>query len=85
MLFSRTVSSTRCNPNALAAASDRFAYWATSKSVWRVGLDGAGAVALLQTTNSVELIAVDASGLYAAIDTAGYAPPAYVVKIAEPN
>jgi len=67
------------------AASDRFAYWTTSKSVWRVGLDGAGAVALLQTTNSVELIAVDASGLYASIDTASYTPPAYVVKIAEPN
>ena len=67
------------------AASDRFAYWATSKSVWRVGLDGAGAVALLQTTNSVQLIAVDASGLYGSIDTAGYTPPAYVVKIAEPN
>ena len=67
------------------AASDRFAYWATSKSVWRVGLDGTGAVALLQTTNNVQLIAVDGSGLYAAIDTASYMPPAYVVKIAEPN
>lgn len=67
------------------AASERFAYFAMSKSVWRVGLDGAGPVALLQTTNSIQLIAVDASGLYAAIDTAGYTPPAYLVKIAEPN
>jgi hypothetical protein len=66
-------------------ANDRFAYWTTSKSIWRVGLDGTGATELLQTTNVVELIAADASGLYASVDTAGYTAPAFVVKIAEPN
>jgi len=67
------------------AANERFAYWTTSQSIWRVGLDGTGATELLHTTNVVELIAADASGLYASLDTASYNAPAFVVKIAEPN
>jgi hypothetical protein len=72
-------------PPLSLAANARFAYWTTGNGIWRVGLDGTGATELLHTTNTVELIAVDASGLYASVDTASYTAPAFVVKIAEPN